>query len=291
MAEANVHQLTPGFIVFFAKVLEVNEIDSRPLLERACAARPDDFHLNFALGRHHVLHRRGEVTNETERRVALAHLRVAQAIRPDHPRVAQDLTVLLRFRIGDVNAALLEAERWVQLEPGFDIAHRTLAELRNNTGNVRGAIAPAFAALRTKPWLLPHHELLFHLIAKADANEFLFRLITNAPNPTRPIYLQAARLAANAATGRGTSPAPAQSPGDLRAWTWRWLNAELAARDSANARTSRAGLLTDPDFAFVRTPEALALLPDAERTQWEQFWSRLRASLGPAVTLDPPRGK
>ncbi len=294
MAEADVRKLTPGALLFLVKLLEANEIDSRPLLERACTARPDDFHLNFALGRHHQLWRLGELKHGDERS-ALVHLRMAQAIRPDHPRVAQELTLLLRLKLKENKSALVEAERWVRLEPDSNLpnwmlANRMLAGLRNDTGDVRGAIAPAFTALQANPRILPNHEFLYRVLAKAGANEFLFRLITNTPSPSRPIYLQAARLAAHAAAGLGPNPEPAQSRGDLRAWTLRWLNAELAARDSADARTSRAGLLTDPDFAFVRTPDALALLPDAERTQWEQFWSRLRASISSAVPLSPPPG-
>ena len=38
MADADVERLTPAFVMFLAKSLEANKIDSRPLLEQ-CAGR------------------------------------------------------------------------------------------------------------------------------------------------------------------------------------------------------------------------------------------------------------
>ena len=89
--------------------------------------------MNYALTRHHILWRTGKLDSAEEKYKVLANLRAAQAIRPDHPRIAQDLTLLLRLQIKDVNAALLEAERWAQLEPKNDLAQRTLARLRKPT--------------------------------------------------------------------------------------------------------------------------------------------------------------
>jgi tRNA A-37 threonylcarbamoyl transferase component Bud32 len=274
--EADVHRLTPGFVVFVAKAMEVHNLDSRPLLARARAARPDNFHLNFALARHHILWRVGELEDRAEQFKVLAYLRAAQAIRPDHPRVAQDLTLLLRLKIKDFKAALLEAERWAQLDPDFDLAHRTLAGLRNQMGDTRGAITPAFAAVQANPSLLSNHTLLASLLARADD-----------PTLTRPMYVQAARLAAHVAVGKGPNPVPAQSRGELRGQTLRWLTAELNAGNDSTAQSARSSLLSDPDFAFLRMPEALSTLPDPERAEWEQFWSRLRASVSATIQVAP----
>jgi hypothetical protein len=62
-----------------------------------------------------------------------------------------------------------------------------------------------------------------------------------------------------------------------------WLQAERAAwaevLDSGDAQARRAGRQalqhwrSDPDLADVRDPDALAKLPEAERTAWRSFWA------------------
>ena len=59
ITEADVNRLTPGFIVFLAKTLEMNGIDSRPLLERAarCATHGLPFELRAHAPPHPLAHR------------------------------------------------------------------------------------------------------------------------------------------------------------------------------------------------------------------------------------------
>ena len=93
----------------------------------------------------------------------------------------------------------------------------------------------------------------------------------------------AARAAALAAAGKGSAP-----PGDdadkarLRGLALGWLKAELEIWSKllesaqAEARQAIAPTLqhwrTDPDLAGVRDPDALAKLPEGERTEWEALW-------------------
>src|SRR5262249_3084434 len=80
----------------------------------------------------------------------------------------------------------------------------------------------------------------------------------------------------------------------LRRLALDWLRADLAAWGrQPNQEPDKAGSaakvsmmlqywLTDPDFAGVRGPEALARLPEAERQPWQQFWGDVGETLARA---------
>jgi serine/threonine protein kinase/Flp pilus assembly protein TadD len=73
----------------------------------------------------------------------------------------------------------------------------------------------------------------------------------------------------------------------LRQQALNWLRAELAARQKVlEEDRSKAALsvrqqmqhwLQDPDFAGARGPEALAQLPEAERSAWQKLWAEVEA--------------
>lgn len=270
--EANVLQLTPRFIVFAAKAFELYQIDARPLLRRACSAHPSNFHLNFALGR--LISSRMKPDGPLGQAEALGYLRAAQSIRPDHPRVAEELTMLLRYKLRDMDSALLDAERWARLKPKFDRAHLELASLRRIVGDTRGAVAAAFDAVRANP---RSHTNYVQLAALLDNHD--------EPSSSVEYYLLAAREAAKAAQSASPDPAEAQIRASLRRQTLFWLKKHLAAQDGENARIARAKLLVDPEFASVR---AFASLPEAERAEWERFWSQQHDSKNHPIPVSPP---
>jgi predicted ribosomally synthesized peptide with SipW-like signal peptide len=93
--------------------------------------------------------------------------------------------------------------------------------------------------------------------------------------------LAAARSAALASAGQGVDAAgPEAAKARLRQRALDWLRADLAAwtrlADDAlfRERTRQAllGWQKDTDLAAVRDAARLALLPDAERGKWRQFW-------------------
>jgi hypothetical protein len=45
---------------------------------------------------------------------------------------------------------------------------------------------------------------------------------------------------------------------------------------------------SNADLASVRDPEALDLLPEAERQAWQQFWAEVDALLQKASPAGPP---
>ena len=104
----------------------------------------------------------------------------------------------------------------------------------------------------------------------------------------------AARAAALAGCGRGNDPDALTSERRAlcREKTLTWLRAELAswekisatATGRAQARKRLLLLRRSPDFAGLRDPADLARLPDAEQSQWREFWAAVDKSL---LSLQP----
>jgi serine/threonine-protein kinase len=101
----------------------------------------------------------------------------------------------------------------------------------------------------------------------------------------------AARAAALAGCGQGKDAAdlPHQERARLRRQALSWLRAELNAW-KGRLRTSEGGArsriaaqmrhwLKDGDFAGVRGPDALAKLPQAERSAWHNLWAEVADTL------------
>jgi tetratricopeptide (TPR) repeat protein len=97
----------------------------------------------------------------------------------------------------------------------------------------------------------------------------------------------AAHAAALAGCGRGCDDPPpdGEARARLRRQALDWLEQERAAWakvvDSGDPNGSRratdeiVGWTIAPDLAGVREPEALALLPEAERVAWRSFWDEV----------------
>jgi serine/threonine-protein kinase len=100
----------------------------------------------------------------------------------------------------------------------------------------------------------------------------------------------AACAAALAAAGRGTDAdrLDGKERARLRRQALGWLRADLAAwaREGDKAPQARPAVQRtlrhwqkDPDLAGLRDPGPLALLPQAERRAWRQFWAEVAALL------------
>jgi serine/threonine-protein kinase len=88
-------------------------------------------------------------------------------------------------------------------------------------------------------------------------------------------------------------PARAELRRQAREWLWADLKAQAAQANSGTdaARSAVRKLLpsrkSDPNLARVRTPEALAKLPEEEQAAWRSLWSEVDGLLAPAQG-DPP---
>jgi hypothetical protein len=101
----------------------------------------------------------------------------------------------------------------------------------------------------------------------------------------------AACAAAQAGCGKGADAGPLddQERARLRRQALDWLRADLTAwarqaasdkeADRARVRQTLGRWQHDPDLAGVRTKEALAKLPEAERADWQELWTDVRALL------------
>ena len=99
------------------------------------------------------------------------------------------------------------------------------------------------------------------------------------------------------APGPGTAPIDDATRRGLRAQALGWLQAELSAWGKAldsgdpGARKAVAKALTlwktDTDLAGLREADALAMLPEDERADWQALWSQVAALLGRAEAKSP----
>ena len=109
----------------------------------------------------------------------------------------------------------------------------------------------------------------------------------------------AACAAALASAGRGEDEPPPddQAKAKLRQQAREWLQADLKERTrllesgEPKARTDLLRALphwkADVDLASIRDPEALAMLPEAERTEWQSLWAEVDALLKRAQEKSP----
>ncbi len=86
--------------------------------------------------------------------------------------------------------------------------------------------------------------------------------------------------------GKGTDGLALDEPAkaNLRRQALDWLKADLAANLDAASRSLRDGHFTelillfwkaDIDLAGVRDHDGLAVLPDVERTEWQDLWLKV----------------
>jgi hypothetical protein len=123
-----------------------------------------------------------------------------------------------------------------------------------------------------------------------------------AGRPTGQRYL-AARAAYRAGCGQGRDAADLdeQTRVGFRRQALDWLGAELEAQRrllEQEPQTARLTVARDlqywleaPDEVRVRGPEALGLLPAAERPAWQKFWADVAATRARAQGKAPPEAE
>jgi hypothetical protein len=117
--------------------------------------------------------------------------------------------------------------------------------------------------------------------------------------PQSPHRYRAACAAARSGCGQGRDGSDLDEEGraGFRRQALGWLGAELESwRRLLEKQPGNAWLvardmrdwLADASFAGVRGPEALALLPEAERQAWQELWTDVADTLARAGTTPPP---
>jgi eukaryotic-like serine/threonine-protein kinase len=349
--------LPPRLAALLAELLRWAEADSEPLLRGFQRRHPDDFWLNFDLGKR---------LDETKPAEALRYYQAALAARPHHTIVMSHIGLTLK-ELREWDEAVAHFERALALagEPESIGLRGNLALVLADKGDVERSVAllrenvrlrpnqvrancnlgegliklgrfdEALESLRRGRQLAVEQGSFFRAAAEqllgvgerlADADH---RLAAGKPEPAdaaesltfaevcffkkrhadsvgfyRRAFEQdpklaadvdaenrntAARAAALAAAGRGDGTEPVDAPrrAELRKQALTWLREDLdawgrrAGQPKARAEVE-AGLRLwqrHPDFAGLRDPAAVALLPDDEQQACKQFWADVNALL------------
>jgi hypothetical protein len=148
-------------------------------------------------------------------------------------------------------------------------------------------------------WMVLSHQGQFTAAARWYGEVFRAQphLLTGSPTVHR---YQAACAAVLAGCGQATDAADlnANSRAGFRRQALDWLGAELEAqhrlleKEPEKTRSIYYELqhwLEDPAFAGVREPEALARLPEPERTAWQKLWADVADMLARAQGTTAPK--
>jgi serine/threonine protein kinase/Flp pilus assembly protein TadD len=211
-----------------------------------------------------------------QREEALGEFQAAIAIHPNMPQAHAGLGMALHDR-GDLEGALREFEAVVALWPVLPEAHSNLGALLCERGDWEGAVreyAKAFAA-----WLKllrhPSQDKLYAAacvaaLAGCDQRQAALE-VEHAYRPG--VIKDAGRLGDQERAG-------------LRKQAREWLRADLERRrrllekgPDTLRRTAEEmqEWLEDPRLAGVRGEQALAGLPQVERSDWQQLWKEVEA--------------
>jgi eukaryotic-like serine/threonine-protein kinase len=217
--------LSPGTAIALAELMDQRGLNSTALLQKAAFAHPNDCLIPFLLGQY--------AAHANKYADALAHYRVARAVRPDVPalvinmsrmlvrlgdhdgnldfcqeavRLAPELPLshynlgLALFERRDFQGAALCAREAIRLDPNYAQAHTNLASALGSIGNVDGAILSLKEAIRINPGLaLAHANLGFAYLQKgnlAAAESSVSKALRLEPGTARNYSILAHILAA-----------------------------------------------------------------------------------------------
>ncbi len=164
-----------------------------------------------------------------------------------------------------------QVRRLVRIEHGF-------------TALLRGKIKPASVTDRLD-FAYVAHTRGFHATSARLWAESLALQPALANDPTNRLRFAAARCAVLAGCGQGKDEPPPDeaAKSTLRRQAREWLEADLIAcskilatgspRVRSTARKALQSWKTDTVLAYVRDPEALAALAEAEQAQWRNLWA------------------
>jgi serine/threonine-protein kinase len=225
----------------------------------------------------------------------IAECREAIRLAPDHAE-AHDLLAAQLKRRGQYSEALRASERchelgskrrdWTYPSGQWVEQARRLVQLEPRSGPLlRGEALPADATEYLDLAVIARNKGMYATAVALWTKAFAIDRNLAIDSTFNSRYTAAA-AAAMAGCGKGTEePAPAEpARAKLRRQALDWLKADLALYLDEASRslsdmhlTERTLLLwkADIDLAGVRDQDRLALLPEAERTEWQELWLKV----------------
>jgi serine/threonine-protein kinase len=274
-------------------MIEGNLAEAEAAVRHAIALDPKNARPQYQLGI--ILRSRGDLDG------AMAALHQAIALDPKYADAHGALGEIL-LKQGRFVEGCQAAQRALELLPADHPLHHTasrqlqagqkLLELDGRLSAVlEGKAQPASPDEQLHLAFLCYQYKQYY----AAAGRFYAAAFSADPRLAKNLVLrhryQAACAAARAATGQGQDAGklPDKERAGLRRQALIWLQEDLAAwtelaqRGPAQARAALQQTLQRwqqaPDLAGIRDEQALAKLPDAERTAWRQLWADVDALL------------
>ncbi len=235
---------------------------------------------------------------------AMGHYQESIRLDPVASALAHNNLGSALYQKGRLDEAIGHYQEAIRLDPKLSaMAHNNLGAALWDKGLRDEAIGHYQESIRLDPVAsaLAHNNLGSALWDKGRQDEAIghfqqaLKLDSNLTLASRNLYssLYAAACAAvSASAGQCPQETPLgeQKRAALRRQALDWLQADLELRTqllkdgkSADLQTlsawSLSGWQTDPTLARVRDAAALTNLPDAEREQWQRFWTDVAALL------------
>ena len=157
LAEEEAVDQSPQLVAALGNRLRNLGADPVGLLRRAQVRHPDDFWLNFELGRSQSLGQKGDLAE------TVSYYRAALALRPDSARVRSDLCYALHSQ-GKRQEAEEEYRAAIRLNPKEGPPHAFLALALEVQGKLQEAEEEYRAAIRLNPGYPFHHSNLGSLL-------------------------------------------------------------------------------------------------------------------------------
>ncbi len=242
---------------------------------------------------HHCLARTMRKRGRTDQ--AIAECREAIRLEPDFAEAYVTLATQLKRR-GEYGEALRAYERchelgskrsdWTYPSGKWVEQARRLVRLEPRSAPLlRGEAAPADATECLDLAVIARNKRM-----DATAVALWTKAFAIDPNLANDSTFSSRYVAATAAAkigcGKGTKGLALDEPAKakIRRQALDWLKADLAANRDAASRSPRDGHFTeltllswkaDIDLAGVRDPDGLAILPEVERTEWQDLWLKV----------------
>ena len=224
---------------------------------------------------------------------AIGHFEQVLRINPKGARAHVNLGTVLAAA-GRLDDAILHWQQALRIDPNSAGAHANLGGVLGAKGRLDEAIDHFQQAVRIDPKSAVFHTNLgIALCQKGWPDEaidhFQQAVRIDPKSAGAHINLGSALYAAACAAVRASAGiGPEKERADKRRQALAWLRAdlELATKLLRDGKLSAQVVATwqmDPALAGVRTPAALAKLPDAEREPWQRFWADVAA----VVAADP----
>jgi tetratricopeptide (TPR) repeat protein len=241
---------------------------------------------------------------------AEAAFRKAIDLKTDYAEAYSELGNAL-YEQGKLADAVAACRKAIALRPDLAEAHSTLSDALRDQKKaaaldarlpalLKGEVQPADASERLAVARLCLERKQMHAAARwyAEAFEAQPELADDLQSFSR---YNAACAAALAGCGQGedAKALDEKERTRLRKQALYWLRGDLGARrthleqvpDQAHAVGNlMQHWLTDPDFAGLRSPEALGGLPEAERRRWQRLWEQVEQLRKQATAQPGPKG-